>query len=65
MVLYYLVSFSNLFILNQIRSMPEKSEEEKALMAKRLMESRSKAEGMPTTAKVNSSKRFNLFALKR
>ncbi|XP_057213026.1 calcium channel, voltage-dependent, L type, alpha 1S subunit, b [Triplophysa rosa] len=35
-----------------MRSMPEKNEEEKALMAKRLMESRSKAEGMPTTAKL-------------
>ncbi|XP_073723927.1 calcium channel, voltage-dependent, L type, alpha 1S subunit, b [Misgurnus anguillicaudatus] len=35
-----------------MRSMPEKSEEEKLLMAKRLMESRSKAEGMPTTAKL-------------
>uniref|UniRef100_A0A8C1UJX0 Voltage-dependent L-type calcium channel subunit alpha n=1 Tax=Cyprinus carpio TaxID=7962 RepID=A0A8C1UJX0_CYPCA len=35
-----------------MRTLPEKSEEEKALMAKRLMESRSKAEGMPTTAKL-------------
>ncbi|XP_016087231.1 dihydropyridine-sensitive L-type skeletal muscle calcium channel subunit alpha-1 [Sinocyclocheilus grahami] len=35
-----------------MRTLPEKSEEEKALMAKRLMESRSKTEGMPTTAKL-------------
>uniref|UniRef100_A0A8C2L1V3 Voltage-dependent L-type calcium channel subunit alpha n=1 Tax=Cyprinus carpio TaxID=7962 RepID=A0A8C2L1V3_CYPCA len=35
-----------------MRTFPEKIEEEKALMAKRLMESRSKAEGMPTTAKL-------------
>ncbi|XP_051508518.1 calcium channel, voltage-dependent, L type, alpha 1S subunit, b [Myxocyprinus asiaticus] len=35
-----------------MRTLPEKSDEEKALMAKRLMESRSKAEGMPTTAKL-------------
>ncbi|ROL49181.1 Dihydropyridine-sensitive L-type skeletal muscle calcium channel subunit alpha-1 [Anabarilius grahami] len=35
-----------------MRTLPEKSEEEKAQLAKRLMESRSKAEGMPTTAKL-------------
>uniref|UniRef100_A0A673HP16 Voltage-dependent L-type calcium channel subunit alpha n=1 Tax=Sinocyclocheilus rhinocerous TaxID=307959 RepID=A0A673HP16_9TELE len=48
--LYITKQHFNLFI--QIRTLPEKSEEEKALMAKRLMESRSKAEGMPTTAKL-------------
>ncbi|XP_056319530.1 calcium channel, voltage-dependent, L type, alpha 1S subunit, b [Danio aesculapii] len=35
-----------------MKPLPEKTEEEKALMAKRLMESRQKTEGMPTTAKL-------------
>ncbi|XP_051949885.1 calcium channel, voltage-dependent, L type, alpha 1S subunit, b [Xyrauchen texanus] len=35
-----------------MRILPEKTDEEKALMAKRLIESRSKVEGMPTTAKL-------------
>ncbi|TRY66853.1 hypothetical protein DNTS_033024 [Danionella cerebrum] len=35
-----------------MKALPEKSEEEKAMMAKRLMEARAKAEGMPTTAKL-------------
>lgn len=33
--------------------MPDKSEEEKALMAKKLADQRAKTEGIPTTAKVN------------
>lgn len=32
---------------------PDKTEEEKALMAKKLAEQRAKTEGIPTTAKVN------------